>query len=150
VQVASVLLVVACALAVRALVAVPVLVDGRSMQPTLHDRDLALVSRLTDVSHGLRHGDLVVFRDPDGELSVKRVAGLAGDVLDIRDSVLEVDGAPVDEPYVDHSPGTYFQQVQVPAGHLFLLGDNRLNSIDSRDYGPVDERRVVGRVLLHT
>lgn len=138
-------------LAVRAFVVVPVAVQGESMAPTVTAGEVALVSHLTDVDHGLRRGDLVVFDDPQGTVSLKRVVGLPGDRVALVDAVLEVDGRAVDEPYVDHSriTGTYFGPVMVPAGHVLVLGDNRSQSIDSRDYGAVAVDRIVGRVLAH-
>jgi len=137
--------------ALRALVAVPVAIQGDSMEPTVGAGDVALVSRLTDVEHDLRRGDLVVFHDPEGTLSLKRVVGLPGDRVAILDAVLMVDERSVDEPYVDLAriDGLYFGRVIVPAGRVFVMGDNRARSIDSRDYGPVDNQRIVGHVLLH-
>lgn len=143
-------LVLATAIGVRAVVAVPVSVEGHSMEPTVHQGDVALVSRLTDVEDGLRRGDLIVFRDPTGTLSLKRVVGVAGDLVRIRHAVLEIDERPVVEPYLDqtHVSPTYFGPVTVPARSVFVLGDNRVSSIDSRDYGAVDAHRVLGRVLF--
>jgi signal peptidase I len=133
---------------VRQLVLTPVSVHGVSMEPTVHD-GTALVLRWSDPGD-LRRGQLVVFRDPQGTLALKRVVGVAGDRVAIRDAVLEVDDRPVDEPYVDESriDGTYFGPVTVPTGTIFVMGDNRSPSIDSREYGPVRFDRVLGRVLL--
>jgi signal peptidase I len=121
------------------------------MEPTLHDGEVALVSRLASTAPELRRGDVVVFRDPDGDLAVKRVLGLPGDRVAMLDAYLTVDERVVDEPYVDHSriDGTYLGTVLVPDGAVFLLGDNRARSIDSREYGPVPDSDVLGRVLLH-
>ena len=141
-------LVLAALVVVRAYVLTPVSVHGVSMEPTVHD-GTALVVRWTDPGQ-LRRGELVVFRDPQGTLALKRVVGVAGDDVAIRDAVLEVDGRPVPEPYVDESriDGTYFGPVHVPAGTVFVMGDNRAPSIDSRIYGPIAFNRVLGRVLL--
>jgi signal peptidase I len=140
--------VVAVLLGVRTFALTPVAVHGVSMEPTVHD-GTALVDRLTDPAD-LHRGQLVVFRDPQGTLALKRVVGVAGDSVAIRDAVLEVDDRPVTEPYVDHSriDGTYFGPVTVRTGTLFVMGDNRAPSIDSRDYGAIPFDQVVGRVLL--
>jgi signal peptidase I len=135
-------------LGVRAYVVTPVAVHGVSMEPTVHD-GTALVARWADPAD-LRRGELVVFRDPQGTLALKRVVGVVGDDVAIRDAVLEVDDRPVAEPYVDHSriDGTYFGPVKVRTGTLFVMGDNRAPSIDSREYGAIPFDRVVGRVVL--
>jgi signal peptidase I len=77
------------------------------------------------------------------------VVAVGGDRVALEYAVLVVNGRPVSEPYVDHSriDGTYFGPVTVPAGHVFVLGDNRFGSIDSRVYGPVPLDAVTGRVL---
>jgi signal peptidase I len=135
-------------LGTRELVVTPVSVQGVSMEPTVHD-GTAFVARWTDPAD-LHRGQLVVFRDPQGTLALKRVVGVAGDHVAIRDAVLEVDDRPVNEPYVDESriDGTYFGPVTVPKGTIFVMGDNRAPSIDSREYGAVTFDRVVGRVLF--
>jgi signal peptidase I len=141
-------LVLAVLLAVRAFVLTPVAVHGVSMEPSVHD-GTALVARWTDPAD-LRRGQLVVFRDPQGALALKRVVVVAGDDVAIRDAVLEVDDRPVREPYVDESriDGTYFGPVTVPKGTIFVMGDNRAPSIDSREYGPIPFDRVLGRVVF--
>jgi len=119
------------------------------MRPTLRDGDVVLLSvwrRPPEVSRG----DLVAFTEDDGGTSVKRAVALAGQRVAILDGVLEVDGACVDEPYLHprRLDGVYFGPVVVPADSIFVLGDNRTASIDSRDHGPVDLDSVVGRVVL--
>ena len=141
-------LAIAALAAVRSYVLTPVSVSGVSMEPTVHE-GIAMVARWTDTAD-LRRGQLVVFRDPQGVLALKRVVGLAGDSVAISDAVLEVNNRPVVEPHVDnaHMDGTYFGPVTVPPGKAFVLGDNRGSSIDSRDYGPVDLDRITGTVLV--
>ena len=136
---------------VRLLVLTPVGVDGSSMEPTVHDGDVALVWRLGAASGGLDRGDLVVYRDGDGDLAVKRVVGLPGDRVAMLDGRLTVDEVVVDEPYVDQSrvDGVYLGRVVVPAGSVYVLGDDRSRSIDSRHHGPVADEAIVGRVVLH-
>lgn len=134
---------------VRAELVEPLRVDGVSMEPGLNDGDVVLVWRRADVEHDAHRGDLVVFRDPDGTLSVKRVVALPGDRVRVLDSVLEIDERPVDEPYARRSTATsYFGTVVVPERSVFVLGDNRARSTDSRVYGPVGDSSVVGRVVL--
>jgi signal peptidase I len=121
-----------------------------SMAPTIARGDRVVVDKVLWRLRDLGRGDLVTFSSPvDGERLVKRVVGVAGDTVALEDAVLVVNGRPVREPYVDHSriDGTYFGPVTVPPDHLFVLGDNRFGSIDSRVYGPVPLDAVTGRVL---
>lgn len=135
----------------RATVVVPVRVESASMLPTLAPGDVVLVSRTPPTVADLEHGDLVVFQSPDdGQQALKRVVGLPGEDLVVRDGVLFVDEVPVTEPYVDHAliDGYYSRTFTVPKGSAFVLGDNRGNSVDSRDYGPVDGDDLKGRVMF--
>ena len=81
---------------------------------------------------------------------IKRVAALGGQTVAIADGVLKVDGAAVPESYVDRAEvdGTFFGPVRVLAGTVFVLGDQRLRSVDSRAFGPVPVGSIVGRVML--
>ena len=118
------------------------------MSPTLERGDVALVRKVGVTPH---RGDLLVFTSPDEGLdTIKRVIGVPGDEVAIRDAVLYVNDELVDEPFVDHEAidGLYYGPVTVPAGRLILLGDNRANSIDSRSYGPVPVDAVSGRVQV--
>ncbi len=141
-------LVVLVALALFALQ--PIRVHADSMRPTLESGDQIIVDRLSLVLRGPHRGELVVANSPNGGLVVKRVAALGGDAVGIEDGVLVVNGKPLRETYVDYGTvdGSYYGPIDVPPGEVFLLGDNRGNSEDSRDFGPVREDDVVGRVLV--
>lgn len=128
----------------------PVTVGSDSMRPTLQSGDRVLIDKVTFRFHGPQHGDIVAFDAPaSGTLTVKRVVGVAGDRVAIRDGVLWVAGHPRAEPYVDLKTidSVYFGPTVVPPGTVFVMGDNRAESIDSRDFGPVPLSEVVGRVL---
>jgi signal peptidase I len=136
---------------VRAHVAEPVRIASSSMNPTLRAGDVVLVDRRHVDVEDLDHGDLVTFRNPQGgEETLKRVVGLPGESVAIIDAVLHVDDRPVDEPYVDFSEwdGMFTARVVVPPDSVFVLGDNRVSSVDSRDFGAVPERSLDGRVRL--
>jgi len=142
---------VAVVVAVRATLVTPVRVSSASMLPTFAAGDVVLVTRGGPQPSELARGDLVTFRSPDGgRRTLKRVLGLPGDVLVIKDSRLFVNGRPIPEPYVDHEliDGYYSRTYLVPADTVFVLGDNRGNSIDSRDYGPVEVGDVQGHALF--
>lgn len=130
------------------MVARPVRVQARSMEPTYDPGDHLLLRTwgATDTLPDRR--SIVVVQAPDGELLVKRVAAVAGDEVGIEDGLLVVDGVVVEEPYLDRASmdGTWFGPVTVPRGQIFVLGDNRANSIDSRRFGPLPLSAVQGVV----
>ena len=123
-------------------------VASDSMSPTLCVGDTVLLQRL----HGaaVAPGDVVTFADrTSGDELIKRVAAVGGQRIAIEDAVLTVDGVVVDEPWVDHRTidGVYFGPVTVPPGTVFVLGDHREVSIDSRAFGPVPVERLDARLL---
>ena len=132
----------------------PMGVDGYSMMPTLSEDDRMIVR---SIFYTPDRGDIVVFSRndfEDGAALVKRVIALAGDVVDL-DTVtgtVYVNGIAQQEPYINdltRRAGSVHFPFTVPAGHLFVLGDNRNRSTDSRDVeiGAVDEREIIGRVV---
>lgn len=148
--IAAGLLLLLLILVVRATLVVPVRVTSASMLPTFEAGDVVLVSRLAPDVEDLARGDLVVFDDPaSGDRTLKRVVGLPGERVAILDGVLHVDGEPQEEVWVtDPLDGYYSRALTAGEEEVVVLGDNRGNSIDSRDYGPVTEEDLVGRVLV--
>jgi len=125
-------------------------VASGSMAPTLRAGDHVLADKLAYRIGDPRRGDLVVFRGPGGEVMIKRAVGLPGDKVAVRDGVLHVNGRRVVEPYVNYglNDSNYFGPVVVPENHVFVMGDRRENSEDSREFGPVRRGDLIGRVLL--
>ena len=124
-------------------------VDGASMEPTLVTGEYVIVSRISYRLGSPQRNDIIVFhfpRDPKEEY-IKRVIGLPGDQIEVRNGVVYVNGQALDETYLrvkmDYS-GTWM----VPADQLFVLGDNRNNSSDSHDWGTVPMDYVVGKAIL--
>ncbi len=137
--------------AVRGAALEPYRVTSASMVPTVGPGAVVLVDKLTPRWSRVGRGDLVVFSSPqDGHDALKRVVAVGGQQVAIRDAVLHVDGLPVPEPQVDRSrvDGLYFGPVTVPDDAVFVLGDARAGSIDSRVYGAVPRGSVRGRVLV--
>ena len=148
--IATVLLLAVGLLASRLWLVEPVTVSSDSMAPALPKGSVVLMFKPGPLLGPVRAGDLVVFTSPeDGNPAVKRAIAFGGQSVAIEDSVLVVDGVPQAEPGIDHSriDGTYFGPVTVPDGHVFVLGDNRSGSIDSRAYGSVPLESLQATVL---
>jgi len=141
-------------------------VDGYSMRPTLDDGEFVLINRLAYQFGSFQRGDIIVFRPPmypeadffrrllglpnisdDYEDYIKRVIGLPGDIVSIRDKTVFINGAPISEAYIAEAPD-YAGEWTVPGGNLFVLGDNRNNSADSHAWGFLPEQNVLGKALV--
>lgn len=130
-------------------------IPSASMEPTLHPQDRVLVNKLSYELHDVNRGDLIVFGHPeevsgeDTQDLIKRVIGLPGETVELRENSVLIDGQPLDEPYLPE--GTTFSDfgpVQVPEGHVFVLGDNRAASRDSRVFDSVPIDDIVGRAFF--
>ena len=135
----------------HALVVEPVRVRSDSMEPTLPSGALLLIDKVTYHGRDPRRGEVIVTTDPHtGGSIVKRIVAVGGDSVGIEDGQLVVNGTRVDEDYIDNSgmEGYFFGPDVIPAGHVFLLGDNRADSVDSRAFGPVAVGDIDGRVLV--
>jgi signal peptidase I len=123
-------------------------VEGQSMEPNLHSEQRLVVEKLSYRFHGPQRFDIVVLKMPDQgeELLIKRVIGLPGETVEIRDGQVYVDGNLLEEPFIDASthPGRD-SKITVPPLHVYVMGDNRDRSNDSRSFGPVPIDNVIGR-----
>ena len=136
---------------VRPFVAEPFGITTDSMDPTLRAGDSVLAVKFAYRLAEPRRGDVVLFEAPDdGAPTIKRVVGVTGDTVAVRDGVLFVNGEKKREGYVDYgmTDSTFLGPTDVPDGHVYLMGDNRMNSLDSRSYGPVPEADILGGVPL--
>jgi signal peptidase I len=126
-----------------------IIVDGDSMYPTLHNGQRLLVLQKHYNSDRLpKRGDIIVLRDPQAKtIVVKRLIALPGDFLVMNGTQVEVDHEPLAEPYA-HGRLSTFLQGTLPRGLVWVLGDNRDDSIDSRVYGPVPLSDIRGRALF--
>ena len=124
-------------------------VDGASMQPTLQSGEFVIVNKLAYMFGEPATGDVIVFhfpRDPDQEY-IKRVIGLPGDRIEIKGGEVFLNGQPLSEEYIAASP-VYESVWDVPSDSLFVLGDNRNNSSDSHNWGPVPMDFVIGKATF--
>jgi signal peptidase I len=155
---------VAIALVIRTFIFEPVRVDGQSMDDTLADGEIMIVSKLGYSSFDFIGGrvsafgnpkrfDVVICRYPGRGYTnfVKRVVGLPGDTVSVQDGYLYINDEKYDEPYIndDYRSGylNNFAPFTVPDGQYFVMGDHRNNSNDSRSIGPIDRNMIVGHVV---
>ncbi len=128
----------------------PTRVDGTSMEPTLHTEQRLVIEKLSYRLHPPAHGDIVVLKLPglQERALIKRVVATGGDVVAVRDGLVYLNGAPLDEAYLTQiTPGEVPSMV-VPEGYVFVLGDNRGASNDSRTFGMVPADQIVGHAIL--
>lgn len=145
------------AFVVRTFVLAHFVVDGTSMTSTLHHHDRVFVNKLSYRLHDPNRGDVVVLHELDGASErdlIKRVIALPGETIEMRNCEVLIDGRRLDEPYLDPevvTPGNCggdLAPTPVPEDHVFVMGDNRGGSLDSRAIGPVDEDELVGRAFV--
>jgi signal peptidase I len=147
---------------IRYFVFAPIIVDGYSMMPTLHDHDRMIVNKLSYKIGQPKRFDIIVFHAEENKDYIKRVIGLPGDRIEYKNDTLYVNGKAYKEPYLDE----YKKQVidgpltepftleeitgkeTVPEGHLFVMGDNRRYSKDSRHIGFIPMNKVVGKTSI--
>jgi signal peptidase I len=151
---------------IRVFVLAQYYIDGPSMQTTLEPNDRVLVNKLSYRLHGVNRGDVVVFdritidgSEVKHDDLIKRVIGLEGETVEIDDCVVSIDGRVLEEPYLDevdlaqNDPSSRCRipdlspQV-VPESFVFVMGDNRYQSFDSREFGPIETELIRGRAFV--
>lgn len=125
-------------------------VEQYSMEPTLLPRDRVLVDKFFYRLRETRHGDVIVLRYPLNPQRnyIKRIVGLPGDTLEVKEGTLYVNGRRVAEPYINGVAQGNYGPFKVPDDSVFVMGDNRNNSEDSRAFGALKKAFVVGQALL--
>lgn len=132
------------------LVSARIQVKGRSMEPNFHDREYVIVNKLAYRFGEFERGDVIVFPYPLNEREdyIKRVIGLPGDTVAIRGGQVYVNNQVLVEEYIKEAPRRDMQEMTVPAGTVFVMGDNRNDSSDSRTWGPLDMEAVIGKAVF--
>jgi signal peptidase I len=142
---------------VRAFVLQQFAVSGHSMDTTLHNGDRVLVNKLSYRLHHPNRGDVVVLKTLEGTGErdlIKRVIALPGETVEYKSCVLYINGKELVEPYLNpaivtpSSCGGDQTKLTIPAEHVFVMGDNRGGSKDSRDIGPVEYQNLLGRAFV--
>ncbi|KXG09973.1 signal peptidase I [Anoxybacillus rupiensis] len=151
------------AVVVRNLIFAPYIVKGESMLPTLQNDNRLIVSKFSKWE-GYKHFDIIVFNAPDSkEKYIKRIIGLPGDTVEMKHDTLYINGKAYNEPYLktwkekneteglvtgDFTLQEITNKKVIPKGYVFVLGDNRLVSKDSRYFGLVPMKDIVGKAVL--
>lgn len=137
----------------RNLIFAPVKVVGQSMQPTYENQDRLIISKIGQI----KHFDTIVFHSPiENEDYIKRVIGLPDDTIEIQDDTLYINGQKYEEPYLQKKKSELLPnqklteniKIKVPKKHIFVLGDNRKNSMDSRQIGCISEEAIIGKAVF--
>lgn len=129
-------------------------IPSPSMEPTLNIQDRVLVNKLSYRLHDVHRGDVVVFERPPNDLGeirdlIKRVIALPGETVQGKDGTVFVDGRRLNEPYLPDGTVTgQFGPKTIPPGYVWVMGDNRSNSSDSRVFGAISQDRIVGRAFV--
>lgn len=147
---------------IRVFLFTPIVVDGVSMMPTLSDGDRMIVNKIGYTIGKPDRFDIVVFHAPEQKDYIKRIIGLPGDEVEYRDDTLYINGKPYEEPYLDKYKAevtdgpltedfTLEEKIQrntVPEGYVFVLGDNRRKSKDSRHIGVISIDEIIGSTKI--
>lgn len=143
-------------------IAQPNQVHGNSMLPNFHDEEFLLTEKISYYLHEPKRGEIVIFKAPPSEPCaeeeceyIKRVIGLPGETIRVLDGKVWINGVVLDENYLPQefitTAGSYLREGKpaiVPAGEYLLMGDNREHSRDGREFGPIPQKNIIGRVFL--
>ena len=141
---------------IKTFIVQPYIVPTGSMIPTIELKDRVLAEKISYRFREPKQGEIVVFQNPDSsdpvaKILIKRVIAVGGQTVDLQDGKVYVDGEQLSEPYVHgkvSDPGTVPMPVNIPPGYVWLMGDNRPNSGDSRFFGPQPVSAVDGRAFF--
>lgn len=150
-----VLISLAIVIPIRMFIAEPFIVSGSSMVPTFIDKDYLIVDKISYILGSPHRDDVIVFKYPDdpSKYFIKRIIGLPGETIDIKGNQITIfndahkDGLVLDQPFIKNQGGED-RHVTLQKDEYYVLGDNRPASSDSRYWGPLNEKFMVGRVLL--
>lgn len=153
----SIIVAVVIALTLRTYVFARADVEGNSMVSTLHNKDIIFVEKVSLLTHNIKRGQIIIFdsKNANSDIYVKRVIAVEGDEIEIKDGKVYLNGNMLNEDYLDPntktSTGTFLSgkgKYTIPKDHVFVLGDNRGNSLDSRTLGPINIKEIKGHTIF--
>lgn len=137
-------------LIIRTFLFQPFLIQGNSMEPSFKTGDYLVVEEVSKRFKDFQRGEAVVFQSPLKKRMIKRIVGLPGEEVEVKDGKIKINGEILDEKnYLGNNPFTEGElRMRLNKEEYFVLGDNRNNSLDSRIFGPVKKREIVGKILF--
>lgn len=153
----SIVIALMLALIIKSFFVQAYMIPTSSMEPTIMPRDRVFGNRFVYRLKHPQHGDIIAFEPPDilkesgrGKATslLKRVVAVGGDTVAVRDGILYLNGIPLDEPYIKAMPRKDYPLRRIPEGYLFMMGDNRNNSLDSRVWGLLPEENIQAKAFF--
>lgn len=125
-------------------------IEGQSMEPNFHEGQFLIINKLEYRFHPPERGDVIVFHSPDNPQKdfIKRIIGLPGEQLQIQDGRVLINGQPLEEPYLANPVSGNWGPATVAPDQYFVLGDNRNNSSDSRNWGMLPMAKMIGKAWI--
>lgn len=135
---------------IRLWVVQPFYVDGPSMEPNFYDKEYLIIDEISYRFNEPMRGEVVVFKNPKNTrvYFIKRIIGLPGDTVEIKEGGVFVNDEKIVENYIEYKDSKDHPKVTVGDSEYFVMGDNRMNSYDSRSIGPIDQKYIIGRVWV--
>jgi signal peptidase I len=123
--------------------------NGPSMQPNLYSGNRVMIEKISYRLETPGRGDVVVAEPSQSDVAlIKRIVALPGETVEVRAGHVFINGVAIEEPWVENFGGLDYDRKEIPAGHVFILGDNRSSSLDSRAIGPISIDDIKGRVWI--
>lgn len=148
-EIAKVVLIsLAIILPIRMFLVQPFYVEGASMEPNFYQNEYLIINEIAYRFEEPSRGEVIIFKNPKNTKNyfIKRVIGLPGETVEVQSGKVFVNGQELDEPYIKNFSTQSYEAQTLSDTEYFFLGDNRINSYDSRTFGPVDRKYVIGKV----
>ena len=145
-EVVPYIIVIVVVIVIKLFIITPIRVNGPSMNDTLHNNDIMLLDEISYKFSGIERFDIVVIKY-DNEFLIKRVIGLPGEKVEYKDNQLYINGKKIKENF-KHAETANIKKIEVPEGEYYVLGDNRVNSTDSRIIGTISIKDIKGTTSL--